>query len=103
MIISFTRSVMCSHPSGSIQPTSPVRYQPSTKASALASSGKYPAIIAGLRAWISPTSPGGSTAPVSKWAMRMSTSWTGGPGESSRHSSGRCTGLLVSTGASLAP
>ena len=41
LIISFDRSVRCTQPSGSSQPTSPVRYQPSsTNASALAASGR---------------------------------------------------------------
>ena len=40
LIISLDRSVRWTHPSGSSQPTSPVRYQPSAKASALASSGR---------------------------------------------------------------
>ena len=40
LIISLQRSVRWTQPSGSSQPTSPVRYQPSSKASAVASSGR---------------------------------------------------------------
>ena len=40
LIISLERSVRWTQPSGSSQPTSPVRYQPSAKASAVASSGR---------------------------------------------------------------
>ena len=40
LIISLERSVRWTHPSGSSQPTSPVRYQPSAKASAVSSSGR---------------------------------------------------------------
>ena len=40
LIISLLRSVRWTQPSGSNQPTSPVRYQPSAKAAAVASSGR---------------------------------------------------------------
>ena len=40
LIISLSRSVMCSQPSGSSQPMSPVRYQPSWNAAAVAGSGR---------------------------------------------------------------
>ena len=42
LIISLDRSVRWTQPSGSRHPTSPVRYQPSTMASAVASSGQVP-------------------------------------------------------------
>ena len=103
LIISFERSVRWTQPSGSIQPTSPVRYHPSAKASAFASSGRYPIITEGLRAWISPTSPAGSASPESRSTTRSSTSGGGRPAESSRQRSGSSTGLAVITGSSLAP
>ena len=40
LIISLQRSVRWTQPSGSSQPTSPVRYQPSSNADAVASSGR---------------------------------------------------------------
>ena len=57
----------------------------------------------GERTWISPTPPGSKTAPSAMPATRSDTPSGASPAESSRHSSGRPTGLAAITGTSLAP
>ena len=56
-----------------------------------------------LLTWISPVSPAARTSPVSRSTIRSSTPSGGNPAESSRHRSGRSTGLAAITGTSLAP
>ena len=57
----------------------------------------------GPRTWISPMPPGARTSPVSRSTTRSSTPAGASPAESSRHASGRATGLAAITGTSLAP
>ena len=79
---------MCSHPAGSSQPMSPVRYHPSWNDAAVSESGRYPAMADGLRTSISPVAPASSTAPVSGSVIRTSSPGTGRPTLSRRHWSG---------------
>ena len=59
MIMSFSRSSTWTYPSASVRPTSPVRSQPSSKASAVASGRcQYPAVTTGPRTHSSPTASG---------------------------------------------
>ena len=94
LIISFARSVRCTQPSGSSQPTSPVRYQPSANASAV---GLVREVAGHHRRAphldLADLARRGSGSPVSRSTTRSSTPAGGRPAESSRHALGSSTGL----------
>ena len=75
-MMSFIRSVMCTVPSGLIEPTSPVcMYPPAQSCSDASGLFRYPMVSHGARATISPVAlPSCATSCISESTTRNSTS-----------------------------